>query len=242
MNRMISVFVAFCFQSGAFSVASAGSLQTSTVSLDINAPAAASAIVLRNTGQEPISAQVRVFSWRQNQGREELVPTEEVAASPPLATLEPGRDYTVRIVRLAGRKVEAEEAYRLLVDELPGATSAPGLGVKFALRYSIPVFFGPASRHSNSINWSAQFERDALKLIATNGGNRHVRIASLKLTNENGEVVVARNGLFGYVLSGSSMTWTLLAGSFKSAGSHLILSAQSDHGPINADVAVQRSP
>jgi fimbrial chaperone protein len=46
-------------------------------------------------GAAPINAQIRVFKWAQENGEEKLEPTEEVVASPPLATLAPNTDYTI---------------------------------------------------------------------------------------------------------------------------------------------------
>ena len=47
-----------------------------------------------------------------------LTPTNDVVASPPLASLQPNTDYTVRVVRTRKDPAVKEEAYRLLVDEL----------------------------------------------------------------------------------------------------------------------------
>ena len=220
--------------------AQAGSLQVSTVSLDVVAPGAATTLILRNTGTEAISAQLRVFKWLQQNETEELIATEDVVASPPLAKLEPGQDYTVRIVRVARRPVEGEETYRLLVDELPQAQRAGGLGVKFALRYSQPVFFGSASRVSPKLAWSAHASKGTLKLTAINSGERRVRLSAMKITNSGGQQIVSRDGLFGYVLGGARMTWDFPLEKDKGISDNLHVAVSSDGGAINASFPVKK--
>ena len=97
----------------------AGSLQVSTTTLEVAAPGAATSMVLRNSGAEALNAQIRIMKWSQTDGVEQLTATQDVVASPPFAAIGPGRDYTVRVVRVGQRPVQQEESYRLLIDELP---------------------------------------------------------------------------------------------------------------------------
>jgi fimbrial chaperone protein len=119
----------------------AASLQVAPVLVEVPAPGATATLKLRNEGSQPLDAQIRVFQWTQVDGADVLTPTNDVAASPPVANLRPNTDYTVRIVRTKKEPVAKEEAYRLLIDELPQATPGTASGVNIALRYSIPVFF-----------------------------------------------------------------------------------------------------
>ena len=99
--------------------AAAASLSVSPVSLEIAAPGAASSLTLGNTGTEAINAQIRVYQWTQSNGADVLTPTRDVVASPPFLKLAPGLSNVVRVVRLAKTPLAHEEAYRLVVDELP---------------------------------------------------------------------------------------------------------------------------
>src|SRR5256885_668905 len=101
------------------SAAQAASLQVAPVSLEVRAPGAATTITLRNEGTEPLNAQIRVFRWVQTGSEEKLVPTDDVVASPPLTTLAPKTDYTVRLVRVTKQPLSGGESYRLFVDEIP---------------------------------------------------------------------------------------------------------------------------
>ena len=123
-------------------VLQAASLQVAPVLVDVPAPGATSSLKLHNEGTKPLDAQVRIFKWTQVDGADSLTPTDDVAASPPLASLRPNTDYTVRIVRTSKEPVAKEESYRLLVDELPSPASGPAASGPVT---SEPVTSGPGA-------------------------------------------------------------------------------------------------
>jgi fimbrial chaperone protein len=103
----------------------AASLRVAPVVLDLRAPTAASTIRIWNDAGRAINVQIRVFRWTQRNGEDAYEATNDVVASPPITKLRPGGENLVRIVRTSKRPVEAEESYRLVVDELPDGF--PGL-------------------------------------------------------------------------------------------------------------------
>lgn len=217
------------------STAQAASLQVAPVSLEVQAPGAAATITLRNEGTTPLNAQIRLFRWIQANGQEKLDPTDEVVASPPIATLPPKTDYTVRLVRVTKRPVSAGESYRLFVDELPDPKARRNRVVTLVMRYSIPVFFYPHDTADAKLAWSVEQRGGRVYVAATNDGDRHVRISALKLGDGSGTTASFGNGLTGYVLGRSTMRWEA-PGNFHrlGAGSPIVISAQGDYGPINA--------
>ena len=64
-------------------------LRLEPVSLALQPGEQATTLWLSNTGQQPLQAQVRLFSWTQEEGGEVLVPTRAVAVSPPLLEVPP---------------------------------------------------------------------------------------------------------------------------------------------------------
>src|SRR2546425_2088988 len=178
----------------------AASLQVSPVSIEVPAPGAAATLKLRNEGTNPLNAQIRVFRWIQVNGEEKLEPTDDVVASPPITNLAPKTDYTVRLVRVTRRPVTNGESYRLLVDELPDPTTQRNRVVTLVLRYSIPVFFYPRDPAEAKLTWAVEQRNGRAYVSATNSGDRHVRVSTLKLSDGNGSAVSFGNGLTGYVL------------------------------------------
>lgn len=189
-------------------------LRVQPLSVDVSSPSQASSITLQNNGDEVISLQMRVFEWSQVDGQDRLVPTTEVVASPPVARIAPGSNYTIRIARTVGAAAPgAEESYRLWVDELPPASLARTEGgtVDVRLRFDLPVFFRGEGT-SPSLGWNAQQDGDVVVVEGTNTGSRHARIEGLAVRAGANEVSLGA-GLNGYVLANSTRRWTAPAGS-----------------------------
>jgi fimbrial chaperone protein len=227
-----------CFAAGS---ACAASLQVAPVLLDIAAPAAAAMVTLRNTGATPIATQIRVFRWVQEEGRERLEPTADVVASPPAAELRPGQDYVVRVVRLAKNAIAGEEAYRLLIDELPELSQRPRT-VNFVVRHALPLFFAAPGRSASQVTWLVTQKGRVLSLTAVNAGDRRVRLASLRIAGGSNTVSFG-SGLAGYALSHSVMSWTAPAsGRGLSPCAKVAITGQTEEGPFDAQAVVQKAP
>jgi fimbrial chaperone protein len=220
----------------------AGSLQVSTTTLDVSAPASATSLQLRNTGTRTVDVQLRIFNWAQAASADQLEPTRAVVASPPFASIAPGQQFTVRIVRTDRRPVRSEESYRLLIDELPAPRTSGGMGVNFAVRYSIPVFFGPSAPSAPNLIWRAEAAAGHVKLSASNSGSHRVRLASLTMRSATGANIAERKGLVGYVLGGSSMTWSIPLTKGRPAQGPWTLTADADGGSIHAVIAPASAP
>jgi fimbrial chaperone protein len=219
----------------------AASLQVAPVKVEVASPGAATSVKLRNEGTTPLNAQIRVFRWSQVNGEDKLEPTTDVVASPPLTKLSPKTDYTVRLVRVSKTPVAKEETYRLFIDELPDAANQRNRAVNLLLRYSIPVFFYPASGAPASLTWSVDHSGGRLSVVAKNSGDRHIRVSNLKLKDEKGATVSFGNGLSGYVLGGSARRWVALPGNNRlNAGSPIMITAEGDVGPINTSAQPAR--
>ncbi|MEN5084529.1 fimbria/pilus periplasmic chaperone [Bosea sp. TWI1241] len=217
----------------------ATSLQVSPVLLDVPAPGAATTITLRNTDTEPLTAQIRVFRWQQSGGVERFEPTDEVVASPPMIDLRARQDYTVRVVRTARRPVSGEEAYRLVIDELPKPQRRPGT-VSLVLRHVVPVFFAERAARAPELAWSVGQQGGRLVLSATNRGDSRMRLSALQLRDEAGRVIGGGNGLFGYALGQGSMRWTLPARrAALKPGSRVSIRGMAENGAFHATAPVQ---
>jgi fimbrial chaperone protein len=216
----------------------AASLQVSPVLLEITAPGAAAMVTLRNNGKRPIATQVRVFRWSQEAGAERLEPTTDVVASPPAVELRPDQDYVVRVVRTTTRPIEREEAYRLLVDELPEPRQR-ARAVTFVLRHSIPVLFDTQDGSPPSLVWRVTQTARDVALTVTNQGDRRLRLAEVKISDGTGATVSLGRGLVGYVLGGSTMTFMVPSKPILRQGAKVTVSGRSEDGIFNAPAAVQ---
>ncbi|MBS7544861.1 molecular chaperone [Ancylobacter oerskovii] len=221
-------------------VASAGALRVVPVTLDLAAPAATGAITLRNEGTQPANVQIRVFRWMQGaDGQDALQPTTDVVASPPAATLAPGASYVVRVVRAGGPASGGEESYRLLIDELPTAGRVQPGRISLLVRQSIPVFFSGLEVSAPQLQWQVSAGRSGVTVTATNGGSRRQKIADMSLATASGQLLADRKGLAGYVLGGSSRSWSFPAARNVKPGTAVVLNAASDNNRIRVQATVQ---
>ena len=208
-------------------VAQAASLSVSPIRLDVPAPGSSGSMTLRNEAALPVNIQIRIFKWVLKDGEDFYEETDNVVATPPVATVPPGGSALVRIVRTANASVIGEESYRLIVDEIPDANRVRNVGVNVALRYAIPVFYLNGDASQAKLAWSIRTVSGKRMLVATNTGDKSSRIAKLRL-----DKTVIQAGLAGYVLGHSTRMWPLPA---KASGARVL--ADTDSGPIDAPVA-----
>jgi fimbrial chaperone protein len=232
----VGVIAYACLVNGA----TAASLQLAPVRLDVPAHVTTSKINLRNLGKQPINVQVRVFKWSQVQGKESLVETHDVVASPPLSTLQPEQNNVIRIVRVTPSTEQHEESYRLLVDELPPAGNKSGYAISFVLRYSIPVFFSGSEPTMLPLKWSVSTKGMQTIVTVTNTSNTHQRLSALTLKPQNAPAQSFGSDLFGYVLANSTKQFVLkrrLIGA--RAGEPVQITAENQNGAIKATAEIR---
>lgn len=200
-------------------LACASGLQVSPIGLRLPSTAQADALWLTNTGTDPVHAQVRVFRWSQANGKDLLEPSRDLVVSPPMVTIAPGDRQMVRAIRQVPAPSGTEASYRVIVDELPiDGSDQPGL--KFVLRYSIPVFLAPAGDPPVRATLQAMWDNspDGPVLRVSNTGDGHAQIADVVWRGAKGQSTVLFPGLVGYALPGSTMSWHLPQGARQAGG------------------------
>lgn len=176
----------------------------------------ATAMWLENKGNEPVTLQVRTFAWSQAKGEDQLDAQTAVVASPPIATVAPGARQLVRIIRRTPDSAP-ENAYRLLIDELPrpapaGPDGAVQARLAVQMRYSIPLF-----THNAAVVGAPRLDARIVPgtggrmLSIRNTGTAHARLTDLRVRTGARDVTV-QAGLAGYVLPGAVATFALPAG------------------------------
>lgn len=191
-------------------------------------------LFVSNSGDDALTAQLRLFSWRNQDGEERYEPSADIGFSPGQFSVPAGGRQTVRLALLASPG-PIERAYRMIVDQLPtGGTT--GL-VHMPVRMVVPVFAapaGPTPRTPPALAWTALADRASgtATLSASNPGMKRVRLAELGY-DAGGRRVVLYHGLAGYVLAGGS--WS---SRFRLAGSppSIEIEALTESGRIRATV------
>lgn len=246
-RRFSAAILAFV---GAAGHAGAGNLQVEPILLEFEHTQPAQILWLSNNGTQPLHAQVRIQQWLQADGQEQLLPSNALLASPPMSEIAPGQRQLVRIVREPVAPSAGEQAFRLVVDELPDLAPVPTSagGLQFLLRHSIPVFVLPAGTQAQRapagkavntdvglLQGSWQPQGHSASLTLRNNGAGRIRISQVSWRSANGHRVDIIPGLLGYVLAGQQMRWTLSLPEVLAAHGTL-------HAKLNDDATAQVLP
>jgi fimbrial chaperone protein len=142
----------------------------------------------------------------------------------------------IRLVRTAKSPAKGEEAYRVIVDEVPDPADVKPGAVNLVLRQSIPAFFSDAPRRMSVVDWSLASNGGKVDLVAKNRGDRRLRLSDVVIEGHAGPVY-QQAGLVGYVLPGASMRFPIAADPALAADKGLHLRAISDTGKIEVPLA-----
>ncbi|WP_145476570.1 fimbrial biogenesis chaperone [Yersinia similis] len=180
----------------------------------------ATALWLENKDSQPTYMQIRVLSWRQVNGLDDYNSQSAIIASPPVANIQPGKRQLIRLVKNTQVPAGKELAYRILIDEIPrqepNKKNNPSLGLRFQMRYSVPLFvYGSGMRIAPEATQPTDIVQPVLSYILNrqqgkqwltirNKSEIHARISQVTL---DGQTV--NNGLLGYVLAGSQMSFPI---------------------------------
>lgn len=119
----------------------AGSFSISPTNLEVRDTQTAASLTVKSGGPGRMQGQVRVMRWIRSGGKDQLTPSRDVIASPPVLRLAPNQETTIRLVRVKKGPVKrGRECYRVLIDQIPGRGKDASV-VTFTIRHSIPLCF-----------------------------------------------------------------------------------------------------
>ncbi|HPU14962.1 MAG TPA: fimbria/pilus periplasmic chaperone [Polymorphobacter sp.] len=217
--------------------ANAQSLTVSPVNIEVPSGQSTVAITVTNTGDMATKYQIRPFAWSQDaDGNDVLTPTSEVMVSPPLGSIAPAADQTVRL-KLRRPPQAKELSYRIILDQLPGP--AVGGGTRMVLRFSIPIFAQPAAHVEPLVKWHVESRDGQRFLVAVNHGSKHAKFWEMAITApDSGPVELDPDGA-QYVLAGATQRWRMVPrkGGQPMAQTYT-LSARTDGGVVKETVAI----
>jgi len=222
--------------------AEAQALSVLPVNIFLQPGQSATTLTVTNQGTTRTSVQIRAYAWSQQDGDEQLTPSDAVVISPPIASIAPGANQVVRIiVRPSGSGTGREATYRILVDQIP-PPAEPGI-VHVVLRLSIPIFSEPLTRAVPNVQFHVEMNAGQIFLVATNSGLRHDVVRDIELSTNDGRKLAAVPGASPYILAGASRRWSIAAQSPLPLPSETLrLTGHSDSGAIEQQVRVVSTP
>jgi fimbrial chaperone protein len=162
-------------------------------------------LYLVNQDDAPHTYQIDTFRWLADGTDQREEPTDEIIANPAIITIKPKQ---TQIIRFGLRGLPApgpERAYRMIINEVPAADSAPpASGLTVLLRISLPVFVrNTANPPAPKLTASWRVEGHDLHILVHNAGDFTARVVKSVVRDET-----LPNGLeltrLQYVLVGGS--------------------------------------
>jgi fimbrial chaperone protein len=200
-----------------------GELQVRGTLIELGVDAAAGRLTLANTGDAPVTAQVRVFAWSQQGGQDRLAPTSDIVLSPPIVRIPVNSEQVVRLVRQGPAPAGRDQTFRVVVDELPDKSRPNADTIAFRMRYVLPLFVRDAVAKPPVVSCRIEREGPNPAMTCANSGGRAAQLGMTSLHGGAGEKYELSPGLFGYVLPASSRRWPLDAKRLARLGSNLTL-------------------
>jgi fimbrial chaperone protein len=240
LNRGLRAILAVCLLALAWPAAGA-SFSISPVRIELSAQETTSAVTVTNTGDEPVSVQLRVFSWRQEANEDRLEPTRDLVATPPVFSVPPGESQIVRIGLRRPPQGTVEVPFRAIFEEIPGPPPpSGGPALRINLRISVPVFYAPAEDLKSVLSW--KFSRQTpgqLRLTVRNAGSASAHVGDLAVATAIGAPPIAEQKNFAYVLPGAERSFTINVPAADSNNTRLQLRTTLDGQRTEIEVPVE---
>lgn len=230
MNVNLGRRAAGCMLAGALTLTAGNAQAAATIliwPIDpwLDATTNATELWIQNQGETPTTMQVRIVRWTQDGGLERYQQQGDVVASPPIVQIAPESKQLIRLIKQAAIPAGKEQAYRIIVDEIPQPDdpNKPKIGLKLQMRYSIPLFVygqgvkteAEGAHHAfvqpAKLHWRVVREGGQAHLEVRNDDDIHVRLSKVRV-RQGGQMRQVADGLLGYVLPHSARRWPLPAG------------------------------
>jgi fimbrial chaperone protein len=225
--------VAFCALSG---IAAAASFSVDPLRIELTPAARGTAISVRNQDSVPVVVQIRVMTWGQPQGKDQLDATRDLLVTPGVVEIPAGATQVLRLGRRVAAELDGkEQTYRVLIREvLPEQPAKGGMALRMALEISVPVFVGDESLAPGALEWQARREPDAVLMVAHNAGGKRVKVTGAELFDAAGRSLGHWQGMT-YLLAGATRNFRFKAPATLAVGSAVKLKLTTESG--DAEIA-----
>jgi fimbrial chaperone protein len=216
----------------------ASTFNISPIRAQLNAGHRTEALTLTNVEDSPVVVQVRVVSWSQKDGVEQLEDTRELLSTPPVLQIAANSQQVIRVALRRDPDPTQELTYRVIFEEVPQAAPKEFSGLRVALRLSVPIFVAPSQSKANpQVAWQSRWlPNGQLEVAAINSGNGHLQVTDFE-AQFPGSPAPLRGVTSKYVLPGSRISWVLTPPADATRDGVIPIRGHSDQGDFSADVA-----
>ena len=154
----------------------------SPIRLDLGPEARSGAISVSNDDQIPLSFQMKLLLWTQNdKGEDVYEDSKDLVYFPRLMSVEPRQKRVIRVGTQAPPG-PTEVAYRLAIEEMtPLEKGAGGPAVAVRMRFAVPIFVAPLAPAIKTDVENLSVTAGEVRFVLANTGNQHIRVEAAKL-------------------------------------------------------------
>ena len=164
-----------------------------------------------NEGDQAVSFQTKIFSWRQILGKNKFSPSKDnFIVTPSVFTIKPRTNQVVRIGILNKLLTKKEKTYRLFVKQLQKTTKNKNEKINILLKISLPIFIEPIKKHiSVKLIGSLVRSKNLLAIHLINKGNTHIETFRIILSGKKNNLRDFKTyKFFNYILAGTDKNWS----------------------------------
>ena len=217
----------------------AGSFEFTPLRANLSEQTPTAVITVKNNGDAAVVVQLQLLKWAMDGDQDVYAGSDEVIATPPIFTLPVAASQVVRVGLTQPVDARREQTYRLFFEEVPPPPEPGYQGLRMALRVGLPIFVAPGIPANPELNWRAlRNGQKEVKLRVSNSGKAHTQIIVLAVKPIAGAPALAELKAPGYVLAGQAREWVVRLHDGL-PGKNIHLSAETDSGPLEADVALE---
>jgi fimbrial chaperone protein len=195
-----------------------------------------SVIKVNNAGDESLKMQVSVLRWTTDGEKDLYSPVDDILLNPPVFSVPA---HSTQVLRLGLRKpneAQGEQAYRLIVAEIPAPLPAGFQGLRTIVRVSIPIFIKHPAGTAQLLWEATRDAQNALIITAVNHGNAHIQIRGMDLASGQAAQPPGRT-LNDYLLPGQKHEWKFDEPQLRDS-LQIDLTAKTDAEDVHAHLAV----
>ncbi len=208
------------------SVSAAINIALWPINQHINSGEKSSILWLKNAGKDNADISVRVLEWHQKAGGNYFSDQNDINIVPSIIGIMPGDKAFVRFFVSPSAHPVMEQAYRIIVDELPHFSNTGHDKVALRMRYVLPLFVAgsktplawqqkgdnPAT-HYPDVTWHISADKGHNIIVFQNSGPVHARLSDISLKDGQRQhmSVSLHPGLLGYILPGETLSMPLPA-------------------------------
>ena len=214
--------------------AAASALGVAPVRAELSSAATIAVVTVRNQDDAAVVVQARPALWTQHDEHDQLDETHELLVTPPLFTIPPKGEQTVRVALLRKPDPSRELDYRLVLSEVPPIAAPEHNELRVVLRITLPVFVKATTSTSADLSWHHTTLPDGtLRIEARNNGTAHLQVLALDVDTGHSQQPLHTDSA-RYLLPGSVAHWDLQSARSSAPATHLAIHGHSDAGDLNA--------